>query len=103
MNKSYHVVLPDFTNEVSQAAMSKLVAGKPLQPNDFLDTSLTLKLSHDGEDYFMEEAWLADNIDFLQLADKYDFLDKLLVEAIGQLKKDIANAAFERGHLESFD
>lgn len=103
MNKSYHVTLQGFTKEVSQAAIPKLVANKPLQPSDFLPTDLTIKLSHDGENYFMEEAWLADNIDFLQIADKYDFTEALLKEAIVQLKKDIKSAAFERGHLESFD
>ena len=103
MNKSYHVVLPAFTNEVSQAAMSKLVASKPLQPNDYLPTNLTLKLSRDEDGYFIEEAWLADSIDFLQLADRYSFLEQLLADAIVEFKKDNDSAAFERGHLESFD
>ena len=103
MRKSYHVVLQGFTNEISQAAIPKLVASKPLQPNDYLPTNLTLKLSRDDDGYFIEEAWLADSIDFLQLADRYGFIEALLAEALEQLKKDNDSAAFERGHLESFD
>lgn len=49
---------------------------------------LELKLSFDGEQHFIEEAWLDETIDFYAIADKYNFLDKLLEEALTQLKKD---------------
>jgi hypothetical protein len=49
---------------------------------------LEIKLSFDGEQHFIEEAWLDETIDFYAIADKYNFLDKLLEEALVQLKKD---------------
>lgn len=49
---------------------------------------LELKLSFDGNNHFIEEAWLDETIDFYAIADKYNFLDKLLEEALEQLKLD---------------
>lgn len=48
---------------------------------------LEIKLSFDGEQYFIEEAWLDDTIDFYTIAERYNFLDELLEEALTQLKK----------------
>lgn len=64
---------------------------------------LELKLSFDGENHFIEEAWLDETIDFYSIADKYDFLDKLLEEALKQLKLDNESAMNERSYIESFD
>jgi hypothetical protein len=64
---------------------------------------LELKLSFDGNEHFVEEAWLDETIDFYAIADKYGFLDKLLGEALKQLKLDKENARNERGYIESFD
>lgn len=64
---------------------------------------LELKLSFDGNEHFIEEAWLDDTIDFYAIADKYNFLDKLLEEAVTQLKLDKETSLKERGYIESLD
>lgn len=64
---------------------------------------LELKLSFDGNEHFIEEAWLDETIDFYVIADKYGFLDKLLAEALAQLKLDKETARNERGYIENLD
>ncbi len=64
---------------------------------------LEIKLSFDGEQHFIEEAWLDNTIDFYAIADKYNFLDKLLEEALKQLKEDKKEALLDRAYVESFD
>jgi hypothetical protein len=64
---------------------------------------LELKLSFDGEQYFIEEAWLDETINFYDIADKYSFLHKLLEEALKQLKLDRKEAINERGYIENLD
>lgn len=98
MSESICVVLERFTRQVIEYKCSN-----PLKPITFGDCSLEIKLSFDGEQHFIEEAWLDETIDFYAIADKYDFLDKLLEEALEQLKKDKAEAIAERGYIESFD
>lgn len=65
--------------------------------------NLELKLSFDGNQHFIEEAWLDETIDFYAIADKYNFLDKLLEEALTQLKLDKETSLKERGYIENID
>jgi hypothetical protein len=98
MSESICVTLEKFARQVAAYK-----ACNPIKPTEFGTCSLELKLSFDGESYFIEEAWLDDTIDFYAIADKYSFLDKLLEEACIQRARDINEAVSERGYVESFD
>ena len=92
MSESICVTLENFT------IVQDLTCIKQQRP-----CNLELKLSFDGVEHFIEEAWLDETIDFYAIADRYGFLDKLLAEALAQLKLDKETARKERGYIESFD
>jgi len=98
MSKSICVILGNFATESVFPTNSR--EGKP---NKIREVALELKLSFDGEQYYLEEAWLDETIDFYAIADKYNFLDKLLEEALVQKLLDEKNAKAEHGYTESFD
>lgn len=80
MNESICVTLEKFVTEKTNNI--------ECYPKGYKELSVELKLSFDGNEHFIEEAWLDETIDFYDIADKYNFLDKLLEEALTQLKKD---------------
>jgi hypothetical protein len=96
MSESICVTLEKFTRQVTAYK-----ACNPIIPIEFGSCSLELKLSFDGNEHFIEEAWLDDTIDFYAIADKYGFLDKLLEEALAQLKLDKETSLKERGYIEN--
>ena len=98
MSECICVTLENFARQVTAYK-----ACNPIKPTEFGACSLEVKLSFDGNEHFIEEAWLDETIDFYAIADKYNFLDKLLEEALKQLKLDQENAINERGYIESFD
>ena len=94
MSESICVTLEKFFPIIVRLSNSNVQAG--VYP-------LELKLSFDGESHFIEEAWLDETIDFYAIANKYGFLEKLLEEALEQLKLDKESARNERGYIENLD
>lgn len=95
MSESICVVLERFAKELIYDSRNEFKVLEPIE--------LVIKLSFDGDNFFLEEAWLDETIDFYAIADKYGFLDKLLEEALAQKLLNEKSIIAERGFIESFD
>ena len=83
MTKDILVTLPNFTRTIKRESIDKRDT-QSLTDKDFDSVNLEVRLSHDGEYYYIDALWLDGSIDFYPIANKYNLFEVILEKALAQ-------------------